>query len=130
MILSPAAALKVLSALVAAAVAITGVGLAHSEAGPVDSSHTVEIRHLRFGPAELDVSTGDTIVWVNRDAVPHTVAALDSSWTSGHLAAGDSWRLVVENPNAIGYFCEYHPTMRGSIEVQDVRDGRPARYTP
>lgn len=115
---SPTAAPKVLSALVAAAVAITGVGLARSEVGPVDSSHLVEIRHLKFGPAELAVSKGDTIVWVNRDAVPHTVAALDSSWTSGYLAPGDSWRLLVEDEVATGYFCEYHPTMRGSIEVQ------------
>lgn len=127
---SPTAAPKVLSALVAAAIAITGVGLAQGEVGPVDSSHLVEIRHLRFGPAKLTVSPGDTIVWVNRDAVPHTVAALDSSWTSGHLAAGDSWRLVVEDPQAIGYLCEYHPTMRGSIEVQEVRAGRSTRYIP
>lgn len=125
--MSPTAAPKVLCALVAAAVAITGVGLAQGEAGPVDSSHLVEIRHLRFGSAELTVSKGDTIVWVNRDAVPHTVAALDSAWTSGHLASGDSWRLVVEDEVAISYFCEYHPTMRGSIEVQAVRAGRSTR---
>lgn len=128
--MSPSAALKVLSALVAAAVAITGAGLAHSEVGPVRSSHLVEIRHLKFGPAELAVSKGDTIDWVNRDAVPHTVAALDSSWTSGYLAAGDSWRLVVEDQDAIGYFCEYHPTMRGSIEVREARAGRPIQQAP
>lgn len=125
--MSLTAAPKVLSALVAAAVAITGVGLAQSEVGPVDSSHLVEIRHLKFGPAELVVSKGDTIVWVNRDAVPHTVAALDSSWSSGHLASGDSWRLVVEDEVAIGYLCEYHPTMRGSIEVRRVLTERSIR---
>lgn len=128
--MSPTAAPKVFFALVAAAVAITGAGLARSEVGPVRSSHLVEIRHLKFGPAELAVSKGDTIVWVNRDAVPHTVAALDSSWTSGHLAAGYSWRLIVEDPAAIGYLCTYHPTMRGSIEVREARAGRAARYTP
>lgn len=127
---SPTAAPKVLSALVAAAVAITGVGLAQSEVGPVDSSHLVEIRHLRFGPTELAVSKGDTIVWINRDAVPHTVAALDSSWTSGHLASGDSWRLVVEDEFAVAYFCEYHPTMRGSIDVQRRRTGGSFRQAP
>ena len=105
-----------------------GAGLASGEVGPVVSSmfaeasatgptlHIVDIRGLRFEPGELRVAEGDTVVWINHDLVPHTVAAVDSSWSSGGLAADGSWRRVVGTESE--YYCEYHPTMRGRIRLQ------------
>ncbi len=97
----------------------TGFSLAQSgEAGPVPSSHVVEIRQLKFQPAELTVAVGDTVVWINNDIVPHTVSALDDDWNSGELRADGSWRQVVLGNGAQPYYCEYHPNMRGSIVVK------------
>jgi len=119
-----------LTGIFGAAVAATiGAGLASSGVGPVVShlpprgaqaraSHVVDIRDLRFEPGVRVVAPGDTIVWVNHDPVPHTVAGADSSWTSGHLAGGDTWRTIVEAGGEIAYFCEYHPTMRGVVRVE------------
>lgn len=116
--------------VVAAVVVTVGAGLASSGVGPVVSpdfndgatvrsaSHVVDIRDLRFEPSEQVVAKGDTIVWVNHDIVPHTVADADSSWSSGHLASGDTWHMVVGADGEISYFCEYHPTMRGGIRVK------------
>lgn len=118
MIKPAATATGAVLALSVAAVAMTGAGLASSEVGPVGSTHVVEIRQLRFRPAGLAVSEGDTVVWVNRDVVPHTVAALDSSWGSGALSRGESWRRVVGAEGVISYFCEYHPMMRGNLLVR------------
>ena len=44
--------------------------------------HIVEIRDFGFHPERTLISPGDTIVWINRDIVPHTVTAGDGSWGS------------------------------------------------
>lgn len=114
----------------AAAAGVIGAGLATGGVGPFASgspvgapdahpaSHVIAIRDLRFEPRERVVAPGDTIVWVNHDLVPHTVAAADSSWSSGGLTTDGSWRMVVGTESEIPYYCEYHPTMRGRIRVR------------
>ena len=37
--------------------------------------HTVTIEGMRFQPEMLTVERGDTIVWVNKDLVPHTATS-------------------------------------------------------
>lgn len=77
-------------------------------------THTVEMGGFAFEPERIAVAPGDTIVWVNRDAVPHTVTAA-GRWDSGSIPAGGSWRRVVESPDSIGYYCTFHPTMIGAV---------------
>ena len=79
-------------------------------------AHAVEVRNFVFEPATVAAAPGDTVVFTNRDAVPHTATAADGSWDSGEIAAGVSWRLVVP-ANGGGYACAYHPTMKGTLEV-------------
>lgn len=109
-------------ALIILGTAITGAGLARGEAGPAASgrsatSHKIDIRQLRFEPSRLAVQAGDTIVWVNRDVVPHTVAPLDQDWSSGEMRRGERFRWVADEATTLTYFCEYHPSMRGRIEA-------------
>lgn len=82
---------------------------------PAARRHVVEIRAFQFDPDTLRVAPGDTIVWINQDAVPHTATAEDGAWDSGAIAAGDSWSRVVEGTGTQSYFCTFHPTMRGVI---------------
>lgn len=112
-----------LIALVALGTAITGAGLARGEAGPALSgrpptTHTVEIRRLRFEPSRLTVRAGDTIVWINRDLVPHTVAPLDRAWSSGEMRQAESFRWIADEAATLTYFCEYHPGMRAVVETE------------
>ena len=107
------------SALTVIAVGLTGYGLVRSdEADLVPATHVVEIRQLEFRPAELTVAAGDTVVWINRDIVPHTASALDAGWDSGELPENESWRWVAPDGGRYPYFCEYHPMMKGSISVR------------
>ena len=119
----PDLALISLITLVALGAAITGAGLARGEAGPALSvrsptTHTVEIRQLRFEPSRLTVRAGDTIVWINRDVVPHTVAPLDRAWSSGEMSQDESFRRVAGEATTLAYFCEYHPSMRAVVETE------------
>jgi plastocyanin len=74
---------------------------------------------MAFHPAELAVAPGDTVVWINRDIVPHTATAGGRrEWTTGLLASGDSGSQVIRQPGPISYRCALHPTMRGTLTVE------------
>lgn len=83
-----------------------------------DRQQVVEIEDFQFNPATLTVSVGDTIVFVNRDVVPHTATATERNWDSGALAYQQSWSMVVTVGMAGDYFCEYHPNMRGTLSIR------------
>lgn len=81
------------------------------------TTHTVEITQMKFIPAELLVKKGDTVIWINRDMVDHNVTdAVGKQWASPNLAAGDSWRQVVNE--SMAYLCTLHPVMKGAVVLQ------------
>ena len=80
-------------------------------------THTVEIRGMEFHPAELTVAAGDTIVWINRDIVPHTATA--KTWGTDVLSQGQSGRIVARRVGTIPYVCNLHPTMHGTLLIRD-----------
>ena len=79
-------------------------------------THQVEIRAMTFVPAELTVGVGDTVVWVNRDVVPHTVTS--KTFDSQSLATQQVWSLSVSAAGEIPYVCTFHPTMTGKLTVR------------
>ena len=80
-------------------------------------THTVEIRGMEFHPAELTVAVGDTVVWINRDIVPHTATTQD--WDTGLLSQGQSGRTVAPHAGTVRYVCNLHPMMRGTLVIRD-----------
>lgn len=80
-------------------------------------THTIEIRKMVFVPASLKVKAGDTVVWVNRDIVPHTASASDGSWDTGLIASNQTKSIVITSDTAIWYFCQYHPSMQAQFEL-------------
>jgi plastocyanin len=79
--------------------------------------HIVEIKAMKFEPAELILNRGDTVVWVNRDIVAHDVTEEPGkAWTSSIMPAGASWSLVVAK--SADYYCSIHVVMKGKLLVQ------------
>jgi plastocyanin len=79
--------------------------------------YTVEIKQMKFQPAELVVQKGDTVVWINHDIVPHDVTEESKkAWTSSLMPVGTSWRLIVNE--SAGYYCSIHVVMKGKLVVQ------------
>jgi plastocyanin len=76
--------------------------------------HTIVMQNMRFGPVPANLRAGDTIVWVNRDIVPHTATARDRSFDVD-LPPRRSARMVVRRAGSIAFYCRYHPAMRGSL---------------
>ncbi|HEU4629182.1 MAG TPA: plastocyanin/azurin family copper-binding protein [Gemmatimonadaceae bacterium] len=80
-------------------------------------THVVDIRGFALQPETLRIAAGDTVRWINHDAVPHNVTAAPGSahhFDSGSIAAAGEWQLVAP-PGQSAYFCVYHPTMRGVV---------------
>lgn len=74
---------------------------------------------MEFHPAALEVAPGDTIVWVNRDIVPHTATADGKNgWDTGILTPSHSGSIVVSRVGGSPYGCKLHPTMRGGVKVR------------
>ena len=80
--------------------------------------HHVEIKGMAYTPAEVTVTAGDTIVWVNRDIVPHTVTGEARQFDSGSVSPAAEWSLVTRDRGRTSYTCTFHPIMQGAIVVQ------------
>ncbi|MGN6618077.1 MAG: plastocyanin/azurin family copper-binding protein [Ilyomonas sp.] len=79
--------------------------------------YTVEIKQMKFNPAEITVHKGDTIVFENKDLVAHDVTEeKDKAWTSGSLAPNASWKMVADKNS--DYFCSIHVVMKGKIRIE------------
>lgn len=109
-----------LAALLLIALAPPGADSGREHGG---TTHSVEIRNFVFSPARLEVAEGDTIVWINRDAAPHTATDSAGRWDSGELATGESWSWIAGKAGRISYLCVYHPSMTGTITVRAVENG-------
>ena len=77
--------------------------------------YLVEIRQMAFVPEELTVAPGDTVVWVNRDFLPHT--STSASWGTKPLLEGMTGSTVAGAPGEVSYHCQFHPTMVGRLIV-------------
>jgi plastocyanin len=78
--------------------------------------HSIAMAGMRFGPAPVGIRVGDTILWLNRDPVPHSATARNGSFDAV-LPAGSSVRTIVRRAGTIAFYCRYHPTMRGTLAV-------------
>ena len=73
---------------------------------------------MKFVPERLEVAVGDTIVWTNRDFVPHSVTAPEAGLESGDLAEGRTFRFVARKKGEVAYICRLHPVMRAVVVVK------------
>ncbi len=86
----------------------------------------VILKNFTFRPAELEVTVGATVEWINQEeSVPHMVTSgsPDSPsgvFDSGRLRPGDSFRFTFNQPGTYEYFCSIHPRMRGRIIVKPM----------
>jgi plastocyanin len=96
----------------------TFTGLAASDRAAHPKTHTITIQAMRFIPANLQVSAGDTVIWKNQDVVPHTATSDRKSFDSGEIKAGASWKHVAKKAGSYVYICTYHPTMKAELVVR------------
>ncbi len=80
-------------------------------------THQVSVVDFSFEPSELNVAAGDTVEWTNDGAAPHTATASDQSFDTGVIDPGRSASHTFDAAGAVSYFCAFHPSMTGSVDV-------------
>lgn len=133
--------LFVLAAMVLAALALPASAVAGGgchEGATTGSGDTVEMKDACFRPSTLQIDPGDTVTFVNRDAMTHNVTAM--GWGQFEdMNQGDAFRATFEESGVYPYACQYHPGMTGAILVGDgtgagngetVTSGGVAPYRP
>ena len=80
----------------------------------------IAIDNFKFTPKELSIAVGDTVTWVNRDDVPHTVTSKDDPAVldSKALDTDDKFSFTFTTPGTYKYYCKVHTHMTGSITVK------------
>ena len=81
-------------------------------------THTVTIDATSFKPETLTIKAGDTVIWINKDFIPHTASSKDSGFDSGTILAGESWRHTFKSKGKAPYTCLFHPTMKATLRIE------------
>lgn len=81
-------------------------------------STVVVIRNFAFEPAEVRVSPGERVTWINCDPEQHTSTADAGQWASPLLSPTQVFTATFPSPGDFSYHCEPHPFMTGRILVE------------
>jgi plastocyanin len=75
----------------------------------------VTIQNFAFNPPSVEISTGDTVRWTNKDSVEHTVSG--PTFSSGLIPKGQNYEFLFTTPGVYNYNCSIHPSMKGTVTV-------------
>ncbi len=78
----------------------------------------VGIDNLTFNPQKLTVKAGTTVIWTNKDDIPHAIAAVNKQFKSKTLDTDDGYAFTFTTPGSYEYFCSLHPHMTGTVVVE------------
>ncbi|MEK7143183.1 MAG: cupredoxin domain-containing protein [Patescibacteria group bacterium] len=80
--------------------------------------NTVTIKNFGFSPANLDVTKGTKVTWINEDSVDHTVISDDNKFNSGTISKGGKFEFTTTDVGTYSYHCSIHPNMTGQFIVR------------
>lgn len=83
-----------------------------------DAANQITIQNFAFKPANLTVTVGTKVTWVNKDSAPHTATGTNKSFNSNALDTNDQFSFVFNDKGDYSYFCALHPQMKGQITVK------------
>ena len=80
----------------------------------------VSISYDHVTPAQIEVVTGDTVMWTNDSVRTHTVTADDLAFDSGRLVPQDTFERRFDVAGDVPYHCKLHPFIQGTVSVHDL----------
>ena len=89
---------------------------------PAQNTPTVSIRANAFAPAQLNITPGTTVTFVNEDTKPRTVVA-DGLFNSPELPPGYSYPVLLDGSGTVTYHDRANPEVRGTITIGQASQG-------
>ena len=106
--------LSMLRSFVAACVALVlvlSLGVTSAQAKTVEVKLGTDAGMLAFEPSTLNISSGDTVKFVNNKLAPHN-AVFDGNDELSHpdlaFAPGESWERTFSSAGTYDFYCEPH----------------------
>ncbi|MFG1423037.1 cupredoxin domain-containing protein [Roseixanthobacter liquoris] len=88
-----------------------------AEAAP-EGGVIVKIDNFTFSPAQITVTPGTTVTWINNDDIPHTVVETKKAFRSKTLDTEEKFSFTFNTAGDFAYFCSLHPHMTGKVIVK------------
>jgi plastocyanin len=85
---------------------------------PAGNVVEVKIDNFSFSPQTLTIKPGTTVIWTNRDDIPHTVVSDDKVFKSKVLDTDEKFTYTFDKAGNFPYFCSVHPKMTAKVIVQ------------
>jgi len=113
---------------------------------PSSNNTIIMIQNYAYNPAQLTITAGTTVTWINQDSIGHTVtegnpdspkSASQRLFDSSHgtdganvitIPPGKSYSFTFTTPGEYDYYCIPHPFMRGHITVQPAQSSASQSY--
>ena len=81
-------------------------------------THKISQAGKLFTPAEIEITRGETVGFVNDDAITHNVFAKSMNLNTGAMKPGDSREVTFDAPGKVEVKCAIHPMMKMTISVK------------
>src|SRR5579863_3563181 len=91
---------------------------AQAATAPAGKVFEVKVDNFSFSPQTITISPGTTVIWTNRDDIPHTVVSDDKVFKSKVLDTDEKFSFTFDKAGNFPYFCSVHPKMTGKVIVQ------------
>ncbi|WP_405489361.1 cupredoxin family copper-binding protein [Nocardia sp. NBC_00511] len=95
-------------------------GASATSTGPAaPAAVTVEVKDMKFSPADITVKAGDTVTWKFDDRSPHAVQGIGDTalGINSPIIHKGEWSYTFSTPGTYRYLCPLHPEMKGTVTV-------------
>jgi plastocyanin len=89
----------------------------------------VWITQTGFKPPTVDIKTGETVTWTNKDTANHQILGDDGTFLSLLLAPGQHYSHTFSIPGSFGYHDGLQPTLKGTVVVTQPPAGESMTLT-
>jgi len=84
------------------------------------STNSVTIRGFKYLPPAVKVKAGSKVTFVNDDTAQHTASSPGSGTDveTATIKKGERKTITLDKAGKFSYVCDFHPFMKGAIEVE------------
>ena len=91
----------------------------------------VTVQFSAYGPSQLDILPGQTVLWSNVSSRTHTVTSDTGLFDSDDIHPDQSFEFTFIRPGTYSYHCTIHTSIRGEVDVRRViLDSLPTAAVP
>jgi amicyanin len=84
----------------------------------LSEQNIILIDGFKYTPQEFNISVGETVTWINKDSIKHTVTSDEGGeLNSTFLGNEESYSHTFNEAGEYSYYCIPHPFMTGKINV-------------